>query len=361
MLFLVSIVQKSIKVWYRSQTRRVTLFVSCQRGGGLFRRAIFQLEFHEAEVMNQYASALIVCICLGAVAAVAAGCDNGSSTPSGGAGATTVAGAGAPATGGGGAPAVGGGTTFGGTPGTGGGTVGTGGGAADEIPLVANATGFVTNATLMIQGAWYAYGDGEGSDGTVANSDCVLLGGHMPSDCSMITTPMFGSFPNMNSSMCTAGTVAKVISGTVGCTAPATTCPDYSNLFGAGIGVDLNNAGEDGGTGKQPYNATLAGVIGFAFDIDTPPLGGMRVEFPTQTTQTTAAMWHPGTTNLSPVVAGHNRILFSDVSSPTYVMPAVTFDPTTLLSVQFHVPTTTASTAAYMFCISGFSAITGTP
>jgi hypothetical protein len=217
-------------------------------------------------------------------------------------------------------------------------------------------------SSIGITGAWYGYGDGQGSDGTVATSDCVAIGMHMPSDCSVITAPPFGSFPQTTpGTMCTSGTVAKVINGSVGCTAGATTCPDYSNLFGAGIGLDLNNLGTDGGMGKQPFNATTANIYGFSFDIDAPPLAGIRVEFPTVGTENTAAMYLPGTTNLSPLKAGHNILLFSMVASPTYVKPAVAlgaFDPSMLLSVQFHVPTTTTASAAYSFCISNFAACT---
>jgi hypothetical protein len=184
---------------------------------------------------------------------------------------------------------------------------------------------------------------------------------HMASECSSVTTPTFGSFPNTDSKMCTTGHVAKVINLTGMTTCPATsTACDYSNMFGAGIGLDVNNAGLDGGTGKMTLNLTAAGIIGIAFDIDAVPLTGLRVEFPTDTTADTAAIYKPQKAKnyTSPLVTGHNEILFTDVIQPDYIKPPAALDPTKLVSIQFHVPTTTTAAADYMFCISNLSAIT---
>jgi hypothetical protein len=321
--------------------------------------------------MNQYAGTLIVCVCL-AAGAIAVGCDNGGSDSAGGGGASAVAGAGnlpgnvagAPPAGGGappagaGAPPAGGGAppAGGGAPPAGGGSVGT------EVPLPSDMTGFVSVTQLGIQGAWYAYGDGVGPDGMAATGNCQKVGMHLAAECSSITAPLFGEFPNTDSKMCTSGTVAKVINltGMTGCPATSASC-DYSNIFGAGIGLDVNNAGNDGGMGKLPLNLTAAGIIGLAFDIDMVPLTGLRVEFPTATTADTAAIWKPNKAKnyTSPLAVGHNQILFADVIQPDYVKPmAAKLDPTSLVSIQFHVPTTTSASAAYSFCISNLSAIT---
>lgn len=302
--------------------------------------------------MNQYAGTLFVCVCLGAVTAIAAGCgssDDSAPVTNSQAGSST-------SSGGDTSPGTGGSTGIAGTStGTGGTTAG-----GTTIALPSDMTGYVEVDTLGIKGAWYSYGDGIGSDGTTATGDCEKAG-HMVSECSAIASPMFGSFPNMNSSMCTMGTVAKVINlmGMMGCPTTSTAC-DYSAIFGAGIGMDLNNAGGDGG-GKLPFNATTAGVIGIAFDIDMLPLAGLRVEFPTPSTTDTAAIWKPASAAknyVSPVMVGHNVIMFSDVTQPDYVKPAGPLDPTQILSVQFHVPTTTSGSATYNFCISNFSAVT---
>jgi hypothetical protein len=135
---------------------------------------------------------------------------------------------------------------------------------------------------------------------------------------------------------------------------------DYTAMWGAGIGLDLNNGG--GANAVALYGIlTAAGVLGFAFDIDAVPLTGIRVEFPTPNTGTTAAIYKPGdsTTNFaSPLVAGHNEIRWADIMAPSYVTTPPAFDPTMIVSVQFHVPTSTSASANYMFCIDNFSVIT---
>ena len=316
--------------------------------------------------MNQYAGTLIVCVCLGAVAAVAAGCDNASDAAGSAGAAGTVSAAGAGDVGTAGAGTAGGAVVTAGTSSGGGSAAGApasgGSGAGAGVPLASDATGFVEVDTLGIKGAWYAYGDGAGDDGLPASGNCQKVGMHMAAECSSVTTPMFGSFANMDSKMCTTGHVAKVINlaGMTGCPTMTASC-DYSNMFGAGIGLDMNNGGVDGGMGKQPFDAAAAGVVGIAFDIDAVPLAGLRVEFPTDTTANTAAIWKPAKAKnyTSPVVAGHNVILFADVIQPDYIKPApAVLNAAKLVSIQFHVPTTTTAAADYMFCISNLSAVT---
>jgi len=231
--------------------------------------------------------------------------------------------------------------------------VGVGGSTTKVQALLPDPTGYVdvgATGMTMIKGAWYAYGDGIGSDGTPATGDCELKGMHAVSDCSTINHPSFGMFPNPTpGKMCTDGTAAKVINLTTAA------MPDYNNIWGAGIGLDLNNGGGDAGAMKLPYNATGNGVIGMAFDIDTVPLAGLRVEFPTKTA-TNAAFWG-GDQMLSPVKAGHNEILWTKVTGPFYDTVAPPFDPTSIYSIQFHIPTSTTASATYTFCISNLSAI----
>jgi hypothetical protein len=238
------------------------------------------------------------------------------------------------------------------TPHDGGGTGGSGSTSKLQA-LLPDPTGYVdvgATGMTMIKGAWYAYGDGIGSDGTAMTGDCELKGMHAVSDCSAITTPSFGMFPNPTpGKMCTTGNVAKIANIVGG------TGPDYNNIWGAGIGLDLNNGGGDAGAMKLPYNATMNGVIGMAFDIDSVPLAGLRVEFPTKT-NTNAAFWG-GDQQLSPVKMGHNEITWSKVTGPFYDPAPSPFDPTTIYSIQFHIPTSTTASASYMFCISNLSAI----
>src|SRR5579859_582586 len=112
-----------------------------------------------------------------------------------------------------------------------------GGGTA--VPLTPTSTGYVDVVNLGIIGSWYAYGDGWGPSGSPPG-DCETKGLHPSSACSVITSPAPSAtdgggagFPPSNAGMCLTGTAAQVIG----------TPPDYSNIFGIGIGLDLNNTG----------------------------------------------------------------------------------------------------------------------
>jgi hypothetical protein len=224
----------------------------------------------------------------------------------------------------------------------GGGSTGTGTGMA--IALTPDATGYIDVATnsLGIKGAWYAYGDGAGSNG-MAPGDCQNAG-HPDTACSKITMPAPGSFPNTGGKMCTNGTVA-VVADKVGMAG----MPDYSKIWGAGIGVDLNNGGL---TGKGVFDATANGVVGFSFDLDMKPLAGIRVEAQTVPTDGTEAgndYW--GATSsypTSPLAVGTNTVHWSDIVGPK----GHVFDPTKLEGLQFHVPASTSGGGPYSFCIS---------
>jgi len=309
----------------------------------------------------------LLAVALGAGASIATGCDNGSGnadTSSAGAASVVSAGA-APSAVAGAAPAAGAATASS----AGADSIAGAGGAvsantassdtlpanAVEVVLAPSTTGFVNDATGVV-GAWYAYGDG--NDGA-SPGVCQTVGMHMTAECSAIEAPVPGTpFAPAGTSlaqMCTTGTVAKVINFG---DPPA---PDYSNLFGAGIGLDLNNPGLDGGTGmKMPFNAPGKKIIGIAFDLDAVPASGLRVEFPFGGASTAAGVWKPNKSSYaSPVAVGHNVLLFTSVMQPAYVQAAdmVAFDPSTLTSVQFHVPTNATAAAPYHFCIDKLALI----
>ncbi len=224
------------------------------------------------------------------------------------------------------------------------------------VTITPGSTGLVLGSsnTLGVQGSWYAYGDGIGADGTTATGICELRGGHPAAACSTVATPAVGSFPNVGGKMCTSGSAAMVIAG-----ANTGGLPDYANITGAGIGLDLNNSG-----GPAPvrgvFNATAKGVTGLAFDLEIVALPGLRVEFPTPATDGTsagAAYWGANVSFAdSPVVAGANVFRWADVRIPGAAPPA--FDPTRLESVLFHVPTTIASSGPYSFCVSNLRLLT---
>jgi hypothetical protein len=204
--------------------------------------------------------------------------------------------------------------------------------------------------SAMVQGAWYPYGDAYGE------AKCLTVGMHTADECSTITAPdpLVASFPNEGGKMCTAGTVARVINGPE----PSGMMPDYSNIWGAGIGLDLASTGGDNPM-KTPFNFTAAGITGISFEIDMVPLPGLRVEFPMPATEGHAdgsnywgaAMTFPP----SPVVAGVNVVKWNEVMGPRGAIP---FDPTQVLSIQFHVPASAAASGTFQYCISNLTLLT---
>lgn len=285
--------------------------------------------------MKKYSSTHLLILFGGAVAAVAAGCS------------TAPAGPASTGTGTGGSTGSGG--SIGG--GTGGSTTVAG------VALTPDASGWimadaVTNITKGIQGAWYGYGDHYGTTGAPPG-DCETKGMHPASACSVILHPVLPAgtlgFPNTGGKMCTDGTGAVVVG----------TPLDYSNIWGAGIALDLNATGGAQSV-KQPYNAVAAGVTGFSFDIDTPPLNSLRVEFPVSGV-TNAPYWKGAASMASPVVTGINVVRFTEVNGPLYQtvpLPPAMVDATKLLSIQFHVFTSGTAPVPYSFCISNLKALT---
>jgi hypothetical protein len=229
--------------------------------------------------------------------------------------------------------------------GNGTGTGGTGGGV-DPNALIPTADGFLDGSNSVgILGAWYSYGDVYKDGGP---GDCQAAG-FTEDQCSKVVSPVLGApFTNVDGKMCTEGTSAKTIN------APGSNSPAYAAIWGAGIGLDFNNAGADGGTGKLAWDATAAGVTGFSFEIDQLPLGGnIRVEFPaTSQNGNDAAYWGGATNNLSPVMVGKNTIKWAMVGGPSYATNPPAFMPSKVTGIQFHVVSNTSSTVSYKFCVS---------
>jgi hypothetical protein len=237
----------------------------------------------------------------------------------------------------------------GGGGGGGGGSGGSSGGGG--VALLPNDTGWVEGAdnSLGVQGAWYVYGDGTDGTKPMGGGDCQVKGMHPDSDCSVISkpTPGSGSFPPSDlamATMCTEGTVAKVID-IVGMTGS----PDYSNIWGTGIGLDLA-AGKDGS--KSTFDADAKGVKGLAFDIDMVPMPKLRVEIVTTATKGSSAgdnYWNASMSYPpSPVKPGHNEVMWADFKGPK----GAANDTAHIEAIHFHVPTTTTSSASYKYCIS---------
>ena len=219
----------------------------------------------------------------------------------------------------------------------------------DRILLPPDSMGWVDRTTTgptQIQGRWYGFADGFGADGMSASGTCESIGHHAPEDCSQLTTPSPGSFPNTGGRMCTAGVAAGInlIGGPE---------PGKNPITGAGIAFSFNLP--DMTAPALPYDATANGVKGIAFDIDNVPASGMRVQFPTADAAY-PAFWL-GNGVISPVFPGHNVVLWPEVLGPSYDVQAPPFDPTMLLRVEFIVPAIAQTAAPFSFCISNLAAL----
>jgi hypothetical protein len=252
-----------------------------------------------------------------------------------------------------------------------GGTNGLGGnsGVAGD-PLVSSDTGFVSDpAVTGVVGAWYVYADSAGPNANVNSTDFAdshcMIGGFTAAQCSM-TMPTAGqTFPPTNmatSQMCTSGTASKVVNGTNG-------MPDYSDLWGAGIGLDFNNPGGDAGV-KGDFDMTPYTGVAFDFSGTTIPTNSMRVNFPFdgENGGSDSPYWEGVTMAYSPLTVGappavqHVTIHWADVGGPMYLVgqgitpPA--FNIKKVQSIQFQVFTNTTSASPYNFCVANLALLT---
>ena len=259
-----------------------------------------------------------------------------------------------------------------GTTGTGG--SGGGGTSGSGIALTPTTTGFVTGNTANVIGPWYAYGDGVGMaaglvngmpDADAANSDCQKKGGFPSTACSQIMSPTPGgpfAPDSTTGAMCTYGTAAVVMNGTSG-------SPDYSDLWGAGISLDLNNPGGDAGV-KGTWDGSM--YKGFSFDIanngtlGSIPSKAMRVNFPFTGEHGTDSPYYQGATQSYSVLTNGSHVVihWSDIGGPAYLanqVPPVTappFDNTKIQSIQFQVFTNTSTATPYGFCVNNLTVLT---
>lgn len=245
---------------------------------------------------------------------------------------------------------------------------GTGGGAGG-IALTPSSTGFVMDATSGIIGAWYSYGDGAGSNANTTStdsvdSDCIKKGGFTADECSQITTPVPGQpfAPDPTNGMCTSGTAAKVLPPP----GMPTGSPDYSDLFGAGIGLDFNNPGGDAGVGKMPIDLSKYTGFSFTFSGTMIPLGNkIRVNFPFagENNGTDSPYFAANATDDHSTISttGVNTVKWANILGPQYLLSTLTppkFDPTMVESIQFQVFTNTGAAIPYAFCVNNLTLLT---
>jgi hypothetical protein len=270
---------------------------------------------------------------LGSSAAVGIACfSSSSSPPSGSSGGTT--------------------SSSGGMSSSGASSGGSGGGNnCMTVPLTPSATGFVPMVTALnppIVGAWFSYGDNQGSTG-VPPGDCITKGMHMTSDCSAITFPPepsdggTASFPQTTpGTMCLSGTAAAVIA----CVSGVCMGKDYSNIWGLGMGLDLNNPNGTPAT----YNATMAGIKNFTFNVTGLPAATVRVEFSTPETDPSGDAWSYTLTGNGATTVDLTKL------SPSFNMSEEpVFDPTQIEAIQFHVVTGSSPVTFSDFCIDSLA------
>jgi len=175
--------------------------------------------------------------------------------------------------------------------------------------------------SVGIQGAWYSY------------NDCA----DSPSACTLNHTPPTGSFANTGGKMCTKGT-------TVAVKAEA----DFSNQWGAGIALDLNNSG--GATGqKLPYDAQAANVIGFFMNI-TGTAPGLRINITSASTGDNSHFVNG--------VVGANTVELTKAKQGSWVTTKTPLNPAELLAIQFQIPTVMNRAVEFDFCVEGLAALT---
>lgn len=290
---------------------------------------------------------------LATLALAAAACSDSSSSPgktTGSTGSKTTTGGTATATAGstattsgttsGGTTATAGSTATGTTDGTTSSPTTTTGGTGGAGSLMFDATGWVDKTVtgdLGIQGAFYPYADSLGMNG-MPPGDCQG-DGFTTDQCSTISV----TYDAVAGKICATGTAAMVANDMTG-------MPAYSQIWGAGIGFDLNSTGGDAST-KMPYDAAAHHVAGVSFDIDNLPVGAeLRVEFPTPAMATTA--------HYDIVNDNHFEARF-DQAALFYTTPAdmTPIDTTMINSFQWHVATNTKAAVPFNFCLSNIKVI----
>ncbi len=254
-----------------------------------------------------------------------------------------------------------------------GGSGGSGSEHPGEMLINITNTGFAMDTTTGIIGALYAYGDSVGPNANLSgddheNSDCVKKGGFDITKCSKIDTPTPGQPFDADATtgaFCTSGTAAQVLNGASGTS-------DYSDMWGAGISLDLNNPGGDAGV-KMDWNGS--NYKGVAFDITpgpgatTIPTADMRVNFPYTGEHGTDSPYYQGALKSNsglPGKGGHVVIHWTDVGGPMYLstqnppvdLTKYAFDVTKIQSIQWQVFTNINMSIPYSFCISNLSVLT---
>jgi hypothetical protein len=172
----------------------------------------------------------------------------------------------------------------------------------------------------QIQGAWYCFDDGIGTD-----------------SCMTGVTPYVSTTPGPG--MCLSGTTASTTTNTA--------------AYGASIGFSLNDSGGTNSV-KSAYSATANGIIGFTFTI-AGSTGGLpiHVGFTGEASGSDPAPFFsvPG--------AGTYTVLFSQANIPTtWAVPnaGATVNPAAIYDIQFEIAAG-ATAEPYDYCVTNLKPV----
>ncbi len=198
-----------------------------------------------------------------------------------------------------------------------------------ETLITATADGWVdgcSNAS-RIQGPWYTYEDPGGS-----SADVDATGGPQ-------------------GTICVKGTALQVQ------TDSATGELDWDSYWGAGLGLDICQNGDDETPAGTKYTIAdcprdLSGITGFSFTIqgDQFPSSGVRVTFGEEGRDSNTYVTVNGT--------GSQTVRFSQATvewDTSGSEPAININKVT--SLQFQIPSVDSSTVSFDFCISELETI----
>jgi hypothetical protein len=194
----------------------------------------------------------------------------------------------------------------------------------DPTQINIDSSGWACGNNYGIQGAWYCYTDGMGT------SSCQGTG-YVPYSAS-------------SSAMCISG---------------STSSPPSSTIYGAGVGLVLNQAEHD--VGKSPYNASSKNVVGFAVTIAGDSGGSvLNINFPTSAANTASpSVTVPGVSSSSSPVT--YSVLFADAAI-TYnnKTPVSRVDPTSVYGLEVAMPAD-AVNRNYNYCVMKVVPLTAAP
>jgi len=232
----------------------------------------------------------------------------------------------------------------GGNVGTGGGDPGAGGAPASPNSIALGGSwADTTGNTVGIQGAFYILEDAV-KEGALIEGDGLV---HSDFDDAANPTPGVidaSKFDDTTPAPCISGVAAQVKAAD-----PAAEKP-YSEIWGGGIGMNLNEVGGEGST-PMPYDAVAAGVAGFEFTV-SGDVQGATVRFKA----TQAGLTDDFCKTISVVPGQTVKVLLNELEHSCWEPDGVLLDTTKLEAIQWQI--VTKDSTAYTitnFCVNSLA------